>query len=131
MRKLCAKAALALLWLVSPCAARPATIFDYSSQLKLQDSQAQELKSLLAQLRQGSQSLQSRLVREEKEFRRLVEAQAELTQIREQLKKIQSVRVELRMLDIATRRKLEAVLSAEQRVQWRAIQQSLQKKPSP
>lgn len=131
MRKLFASFGLALILLVEPCLARPATIFDYSSQLKLQAGQTQELRSLLDQLRQSNQRLQTTLIREEQEFRRLVKAQAELGLIREQLKKIQSLRIELRMLDITMQRKLETVLSVEQRSQWRSIQETLVRKPGP
>ena len=131
MRKLFASFGLALLLLIEPALARPATIFDYSTELKLQVGQTQELRALLDHLRQSNQRLQTSLMREEQEFRNLVKAQAELGKIREQLKKIQSLRVELRMLDITMQRKLETVLSVEQRSQWRSIQQTLARKPRP
>ncbi|MFN8611872.1 MAG: hypothetical protein U0931_30285 [Vulcanimicrobiota bacterium] len=110
---------------------RPATIFDYSAQLKLQESQTQSLRNLLQDLRQENERLQAALIQEERKFRQLVAQQAELGTIRKSLDSIRDLRVSLRMLDLQTQRKLENVLSAEQLGQWRAIQAQIQAQKKP
>ena len=123
--------ALILLLLVAPAWARPSTIFEFGTQLQLQESQTQSLRLILTELAQQNGQLQARLLSEEQNFRKQVSTQAELGELHKSLDRIRDVRVQLRLLDVTVQRKLESVLSPRQLQQWRQIQAQRSQSKSP
>ena len=98
------------------------TIFDYAQELGLSQEQAKRIRETLDHHSKLSASTQTDLARAEGAFQRAAASNATVEQIKPLLENVRDCRIRLRFQDVETARKLEGLLSEEQRKGWQAIQ---------
>lgn len=109
----------------APAAAAPRprqTIADYQKEVGLTDQQVQSIATVLGQFKTRVESGQKSLREAEASLQKLVAEHADLGMVRKKLGEIAGLRVDLRLFDVVTSRKVEAVMNAQQLARWRAIQ---------
>ncbi|MBM3461039.1 MAG: hypothetical protein FJX76_02960 [Armatimonadetes bacterium] len=103
------------------------TIWDYSKELNLTDKQTTDMKAAFADLQTSVKSKAPQLQTLAKQLNDLLKSEAPLEQIKPKLAEIYAIRLDLHMADIATARKINAIMTKDQLAKWREIQQKNRK----
>ncbi|MBI4863862.1 MAG: hypothetical protein HY815_26930 [Candidatus Riflebacteria bacterium] len=98
------------------------TIWDYQDEIGLTDKQIQDMKAILARFQGNLVAAQQKLNSAEGQLKGMIEKVAPMGQIREKLLRIASIQTEMRIEDVETSRKVNAVLTPEQLESWHQIQ---------
>jgi len=111
----------------SPSVSKPKTVplktlWDFQEELGLSDRQVQKMKSLLARFQSNLVAAQKRLCAAESQLKVAIDREAPIDQVREKLARIGSIQLEMRLEDVETSRKVNAVLTEDQLENWRKIQ---------
>lgn len=98
------------------------TIFDYQKELGITEKQSADMKAALKDLAQRVQPIQAKLGDLNSQIGQDMEKEAPLPKIREKLLEFATLQVDMKMADIETARKINAILTREQLTKWRDIQ---------
>ena len=97
------------------------TILDFRQELELKTDQEEAISRELSQLRQNSKASRQKALQLSGEAKSLIDKEAPLESIRAKLQELANLQVESQMLDLATVRKLNKLLTPAQLEQWTAI----------
>jgi len=107
-------------------AAKPAaavkTIFDYSRELGLTDQQTADLKAAIKALQDTVAVTRPRLQAAGKQLNMMIATEAPIDEIRARLVEYHTLQIDLKLADVTTARKINAILTKEQLAKWRDIQ---------
>lgn len=98
------------------------TIFDYQKELGLTDKQLADIRAALKGLQDSLATLGQKLQVVDKEAAQAIQADAPLPQIRAKLQEVAAVQIDMRIADIDTSRKVNAILTKAQLAKWHEIQ---------
>ncbi len=97
--------------------------------LNLSDAQKEQIKALIAQAREKTRPQRELVMNERKKLRELIEADMpDANAIRAQTQKLASYEAELNVVRAEERKKIESILTPEQRSEWKKIRQERKEK---
>jgi len=106
----------------APQAAQGKTIFDFKADLKLTDKQEKDIREVLADLNKEIQVGRAKLTILSFELEDLIKKEADLEQIKKNLKDQADVQASMRYADVVATRGVNKVLSPDQLTRWKNIQ---------
>ena len=98
------------------------TIFDYRDELKLSDDQVKKIRENLSALDKEVRVLRAKLTLVEVDLENLLEKEGDMAQIKSKVKEVFDIQASIRIADIETSRKINAVMTPAQLKKWREIQ---------
>lgn len=99
------------------------TIFDYKQEIGLSDDQINSMKSNLSELNNSVKTSRDQLTKLENDYRAMIAKDSTTNaQAKAKLEEIADATVAMRLKDLEISRKITAVMTAEQREKWKAIQ---------
>lgn len=98
------------------------TMIDYRDELGLSDEQVKEVSTALLAFQSAVKQLRTNLAQYEQDYKKLVEEEAPLADIKSKLKQIATTRFQLRYADVLTSRRVSEALTDEQMAKWKEIQ---------
>ncbi len=104
------------------------TIFDYKAEIGLSDQQEKDIRQAVEALVKQARVQQAKLVIAADELETLVSAEADLKVIRAKLMEIATLQVDMRYEDLATSRKINALMTSVQLEKWKKIQEKARAK---
>lgn len=106
----------------APQAAQGKTIFDFKADLRLTDKQEKDIREVLADLNKEIQVGRAKLTILSFELEDLIKKEADLEQIKKNLKDQADVQASMRYADVVATRGVNKVLSPDQLTRWKNIQ---------
>lgn len=107
-------------------AAKPAaavkTIFDYAKELGLTGQQTTDLKAAIKALQDTVAATRPRMEAAGKQLNQMIASEAPIDDIKKTLVEYHTLQIDLKLADIATARRVNAILTKEQLAKWRDIQ---------
>jgi len=101
------------------------TIFEYQKEIGLTDDQIAKMKGELQTLQTNVTNSRAKLKALEDDFTAIIKAEGSAEEAEAKLKEIAAATVTMRLNDFATSKRINGIMSAEQKQKWRAIQASL------
>jgi hypothetical protein len=98
------------------------TIFDYKSDLKLTDDQVKKIREHLGDLDKEVRVLRAKHTLIEVDLQGLMEKEGDMNEVKKKIKEAYDIQASIKIADVDTARKINAVLKPEQLKRWREIQ---------
>ena len=109
----------------APQPAQAKTIFDFKADLKLTDRQEKDIREVLADLNKEIQVSRAKLTILSYELEDLIKKEADLEQIKKNLKDQADLQANVRYADVVATRRVNKVLSPDQLTRWKNIQDTV------
>lgn len=103
------------------------SIFKYKKELAITDQQETNLRNIITKIQDTLKKKTEELNQHRAGLNKMLEAKADLTQIKEKLRTIARIQAEATYEDIASIRAIETELTATQMTQWRGMQDKFRK----
>lgn len=111
----------------APAATNPIkTMWDYQKELGLSDAQVADIKKAIVDLDKQVRTEQERLKPLDARLNEQMAKDASLDDLRTTLQQVAVVQIDIRLADVMTSRKINALLKPEQLQRWRQIQKAAQ-----
>jgi len=108
-------------------ATTPKTVLDFKDELKLSDSQAKEIRAIIADFEKKVEELQKKLVFFKNEATGLLKKDGDFKDVKKNVKGYHDTMAELEIANLEAGRKIRQALTAEQFKMWKEIAKSAEK----
>lgn len=97
------------------------TILDFKVELNLNENQIKEIEKLLSNFKKKEAEFIKEIQKHDRQLKELLQKEGDINEIKKEVKEIYKLRGELVAEELETARKIDGVLTAEQKQKWKEI----------
>lgn len=104
------------------------TILDFKVELNLNENQIKDIEKLLSNFKKKEAEFIKEIQKHDRQLKELLQKEGDINEIKKEVREIYKLRGELVAEELETARKIDGVLTAEQKQKWKEIRAGKMKK---